>query len=138
IEKEFALSGSEQNPDLTGRSIRELLRQRLGKGATEPVERFKAEGEDFVVADTLDDLLEGMQALTPQVRIDAARVREEIEARDRELENDFAKDAQINALRQARRYRGDRLIRVARPHRLLDPKAAPLIAVRLNILTRKS
>lgn len=138
IEKEFALSGSEQNPDLTGRSIRELLRQRLGKGATEPVERFKSDGEDFIVADSLDDLLEGMQALTPEVRIDTARVREEIEARDRELINDFAKDAQVNALRQARHYRGDKLIRVAKPHRILDPKAGPLIAVRLNILTRKS
>ncbi|MBX3093844.1 MAG: FAD-binding dehydrogenase [Cryobacterium sp.] len=138
IEKEFALSGSEQNPDLTGKSIRELLRQRLGKGATEPVEAFKAKGEDFVVADTLDELLTGMQRLSPDVELDTARVREEIEARDRELDNDFAKDAQINAIRQARHYRGDKLIRVAKPHRILDPKAGPLIAVKLHILTRKS
>jgi uncharacterized protein len=138
IEKEFALSGSEQNPDLTGRSVRELLRQRLGKGATEPVERFKRDGEDFVVADTLDELLAGMQALTPDVPIDGEGVRREIEARDRELDHDFAKDAQLNAIRQARHYRGDRLIRVAKPHRLLDPKAGPLIAVRLRPLTRKT
>ncbi|HWR85268.1 MAG TPA: FAD-binding dehydrogenase [Rhodoglobus sp.] len=138
IEKEFALSGSEQNPDLTGKSVRELLRQRLGKGATEPVERFKRDGEDFVVADTLDELLAGMQALTPDVPIDAEGARREIEARDRELDHDFAKDAQLNAIRQARHYRGDRLIRVAKPHKLLDPKAAPLIAVRLRPLTRKT
>ncbi|MDO7882349.1 FAD-binding dehydrogenase [Antiquaquibacter soli] len=138
IEKEFALSGSEQNPDLTGKSVRELLRQRLGKGATEPVEAFKAKGEDFVVANTLDELLAGMQALTPDVPIDAERVRLEIEARDRELTNRFSKDSQINAIRQARNYRGDKLIRVAAPHRILDPKAGPLIAVKLNILTRKS
>jgi predicted oxidoreductase len=138
IEKEFALSGSEQNPDLTGRSVRELLRQRLGKGATEPVEAFKAKGEDFVVASTLDDLLAGMQAKSPDATIDADRVRLEILARDRELTNPFAKDAQINAIRQARHYRGDRLIRVAKPHRILDPKAGPLIAVKLHILTRKS
>ena len=42
------------------------------------------------------------------------------------------------ALRQARRYLGDKLIRVAKPHRILDPKAGPLIAVKLHILTRKS
>ncbi len=138
IEKEFALSGSEQNPDLTGKSIRELLRQRLGKGATGPVEAFKAKGEDFIVADTLDELLARMQAMTPNVPIDAARVRLEIEARDRELANPFAKDAQVNAIRQARHYRGDKLIRVAKPHRILDPKAGPLIAVKLHILTRKS
>ncbi|HEY9498131.1 MAG TPA: FAD-binding dehydrogenase [Terrimesophilobacter sp.] len=138
IEKEFALSGSEQNPDLTGKSIRELLRQRLGKGATEPVEAFKEKGEDFVVASTLDELLVGMQRLSPDVALDIDLVRQEVEARDRELTNTFSKDAQINALRQARHYLGDKLIRVAKPHRILDPKAGPLIAVKLHILTRKS
>ncbi|MCU1557903.1 MAG: FAD-binding dehydrogenase [Microbacteriaceae bacterium] len=137
IEKEFALSGSEQNPDLTGKDIG-LLLQRVKKGAPAPVEAFKERGADFVVADTLDELLAGMQALSPDVAIDAQRVRMEIEARDRELENPFAKDAQITAMRQARKYRGDRLIRVASPHRILDPKAGPLIAVKLHILTRKS
>jgi predicted oxidoreductase len=138
IEKEFALSGSEQNPDLTGRSVRELLRQRLGKGATEPVEAFKAKGEDFVVADTLDALLDGMQAASPEVTIDRDRVRLEVAVRDGQLGNAFAKDAQLTAIRQARHYRGDRLIRVAKPHRLLDPAAGPLIAVKLHVLTRKS
>ncbi|WP_394770148.1 FAD-binding dehydrogenase [Lacisediminihabitans sp.] len=137
IEKEFALSGSEQNPDLTNKDYR-LLAKRIGPGAPGPVEAFKERGADFVVADTLDDLLAGMQRLTPEVEIDAGRVRREIEARDRELANPFAKDAQINAIRQARKYRGDRLIRVASPHRILDPKAGPLIAVKLHILTRKS
>ena len=138
IEKEFALSGSEQNPDLTGKSVRELLKQRLGTGAAAPVEAFKEHGADFIVADTLNELLVGMQGLTPEVAIDLPHVRREIEARDRELINPFSKDSQINAILQARNYRGDRLIRVAKPHRILDPKAGPLIAVKLNILTRKS
>lgn len=138
VEKEFALSGSEQNPDLTGKSVRELIRQRLRRGATEPVENFLARGDDFVVATTLDELLSEMQRLSPDVRLDAARVRSEVLARDRELANPFTKDAQITAIRQARHYRGDRLIRVTAPHRLLDPKAGPLVAVKLHILTRKS
>jgi len=138
IEKEFALSGSEQNPDLTGKSIRELLRQRIGKGATGPVERFKSDGDDFVVADDIEQLLVGMQALSPEVQIDINRARSEVDARDRELANPFTKDAQLTAIRQARHYRGDRLIRVAKPHRLLDPKAGPLIAVKLHVLTRKT
>ncbi len=138
IEKEFALSGSEQNPDLTGKSVRELLKQRLGKGATGPVEAFKEKGEDFVVADTLEELIQRMQQKSPDVTIDAALVRTEIEARDRQLTNTFSKDAQINALRHARNYRGDKLIRVAKPHRILDSAAGPLIAVKLHILTRKS
>ena len=137
IEKEFALSGSEQNPDLTGKSLR-LLMQRLGSGAPAPVEAFKRNGVDFVVADTLPELLEGMQTLSPEVPIDAANIEREVLARDREIENEFTKDLQITALRGARKYRGDKLIRVASPHRLLDPKAGPLIAVKLHLLTRKT
>jgi predicted oxidoreductase len=138
IEKEFALSGSEQNPDLTGKSIRELLKQRLGKGATGPVEAFKEKGADFVVADTLDDLFTGMRKLSKGVTLDTQEIRREIEAHDREMENTFTKDAQITALRGARNYIGDKLIRVAKPHKFLDPAHRPLIAVKLHVLTRKT
>jgi len=137
LEKEFALSGSEQNPDLTGRSIRGIL-GRIGKGAPPPVEAFKRNGRDFVVRNTLPELVRGMNDLVGEERIDAARLEAEIVARDREIENPFCKDFQVMAIRAARRYLGDRLVRVARPHRLLDPAAGPLIAVRLNILTRKT
>ncbi|WP_433607532.1 FAD-binding dehydrogenase [Dactylosporangium sp. CA-139114] len=137
IEKEFALSGSEQNPDLTNRSVRQVL-QRVKKGAPGPVEAFKQHGADFVVASTLDELIAGMRRLEPDAPLDAAAVKATVEARDRAMTNTFTKDAQITALRGARSYRGDKLIRVASPHRLLDPKAGPLIAVRLNILTRKT
>ena len=138
IEKEFALSGQEQNPDLTGKSVRELVRQRLAKGATGPVEAFKEHGEDFVVADTLDELVAGMNALTPEAPLDVDEIRRQVEDRDREMDNDFTKDLQIAAMRQARSYRGDKLIRVAKPHKILDPSKGPLIAVRLHVLTRKS
>ena len=137
IEKEFALSGSEQNPDLTGRSVRGIL-GRLGKGAPPPVERFKRRGADFVVADTLADLVDGMNRLTETPLLALADVEREAVARDREVENPFTKDLQITAVRGARQYLGDKLIRVAPPHRLLDPEAGPLIAVRLNVLTRKT
>ncbi len=140
IEKEFALSGSEQNPDLTNKSIRQVL-GRVRPGATPPVEAFKRHGADFVVAPTLDDLVAGMNELAAQdggPALDLDRVRRTVESRDRETANPFSKDAQVTAIHGARRYRGDKLIRVAAPHRLLDPAAGPLIAVRLNILTRKT
>lgn len=137
IEKEFALSGSEQNPDLTGRSIRMTL-GRVLPGAPPPVEAFKQKGVDFVVERTVADLVRGMNRLTPEPLIDAAALEAEMRARDAQLTNPFAKDAQITAIRGARNYLGDRLVRVAKPHRLLDPAAGPLIAVRLNILTRKT
>lgn len=137
IEKEFALSGSEQNPDLTGKSVRQVL-GRVRPGAPGPVETFKQHGEDFVVAETLDELVDGMNALTPSAPLDRDHLRRQIEARDRDVDNAFTKDLQIAALRAARSYRGDKLVRVASPHRILDPKAGPLIAVRLHVLTRKS
>jgi predicted oxidoreductase len=137
IEKEFALSGSEQNPDLTGKNVR-LLLTRVLPGAPGPVEAFKEKGADFVVRRTLPELVEGMNALTGEPLIDAAALEAEMRARDGQLDNPFAKDLQIVAMRGARAYRGDRLIRVAKPHKLLDPAAGPLIAVRLSILTRKT
>ena len=138
IEKEFALSGSEQNPDLTGKDLR-LLLSRVRKGAPGPVEAFKEHGQDFVVADTLAELVEGMNRVgDPGVEVDEAALRSLVEQRDREIDNPFSKDAQVTALRGARAYRGDRLVRVASPHRLLDPAAGPLIAVRLSILSRKT
>ncbi|TDN92747.1 FAD-binding dehydrogenase [Microbacterium sp. BK668] len=138
IEKEFTLSGSEQNPDLTGKDLPLLVRSRLGKGAAGPVQAFMDHGADFVVRDDLEALIAGMKALPGGEVLDGDRVRLELEARDREIENDFTKDAQIAMLRSARAYRGDKLVRTAVPHRILDPAAGPLIAVKLHVLTRKS
>ncbi len=137
IEREFALSGSEQNPDLTGKSVVKLL-DRLRPGPPEPVAAFMRRGADFVVAADLPALVTGMNKLTGTDLIDAAELTALVRARDREVENPFTKDMQLTAVHGARRYRGDKLIRVARPHRFLDPAAGPLIAVRLHILTRKS
>jgi uncharacterized protein len=137
IKREFALSGSEQNPDLTNKSILGTL-SRLGGGVPAPVAAFMKHGPDFVLARTLPELVRGMNALTEEPLIDLAALEREIVARDRELDNPFGKDMQISAIRSARQYRGDKLTRVATPHRLLDPAAGPLIAVRLHILTRKT
>ena len=137
IEKEFALSGSEQNPDLTGKDIK-LTLSRVRPGAPPPVEAFKRHGADFVVASTLAELVGGMNKLTASPLVDLADLERQIVARDREIDNPFTKDLQVMAIRNARRFRGDRLARTAAPHKILDPKAGPLIAVRLNILTRKT
>jgi len=138
IEKEFTLSGSEQNPDLTNKDLK-LLLTRVRSGAAAPVQAFLDRGEDFVVERTLPELVAGMNRLTgDRPHVDLATVEREVVARDREIANTFSKDLQITAIRQARTFLGDKLIRVAQPHRLLDPDAGPLIAVRLNVLTRKT
>ena len=138
IEKEFALSGSEQNPDLTSKKWLEVLKTRLGKGATPQVEAFKEKGEDFVVRNDLESLVAGMNQLAGGGLVDYQKIKSQIEARDREMDNPFTKDAQIMAIHSARNYIGDKLIRTAKPHKILDPSAGPLIAVRLNLLTRKT
>ncbi len=138
IEKEFALSGSEQNPDLTEKSIRQLLKQRLLPGAPAPVQAFMDNGKDFIVASTLEELVKRMNQITEEPLLHYNDVKRQIVARDREMDNPFTKDLQIAALRVARNYKGDKLSRVATPHKILDPKNGPLIAVRLNILTRKT
>ncbi|MDX8510398.1 FAD-binding dehydrogenase [Mesorhizobium captivum] len=138
IRKEFALSGSEQNPDLTRKSWRQVL-GRATSGIPGPVKAFMEKGEDFIVEADLSKLVARMNALTGgEPLLDAAHVEREIRARDMQLDNPFSKDAQITALRGARAYLGDRLIRTARPHKMLDPANGPLIAVRLNVLTRKT
>ncbi|EOM77037.1 FAD-binding dehydrogenase [Rhodococcus rhodnii] len=137
IEKEFALSGSEQNPDLTGRDLA-LLSQRLKKGAPGPVEAFKQHGADFVVRDNLRDLVEGMNALTETPLVDHDDLERQIVARDRQVYNKYAKDFQVMAIHNARGVFTEKLSRVAAPHAILDPANGPLIAVRLHLLTRKT
>lgn len=138
IKKEFALSGSEQNPDITNRDLALLLRTRLGRAAPGPVEDFKREGADFVVADTLTELVRGMNALTGDDLLDEDAIRRQIEARDREVVNPYSKDAQTIGIQNSRRFRGDRLFRTVPAHAILDPRHGPLIAVRLWIVTRKT
>jgi hypothetical protein len=137
IEKEFALSGSEQNPDLTGKSVRQVL-GRVRPGAPGPVQRFIDDGADFVSADTVEELVDAMNALVGDPLLEPSRIRAMIEARDAELDHEFGKDAQLALVRAARRYRGDKLIRTATPHRFLDVEHGPLHAVRLRVLTRKT
>jgi predicted oxidoreductase len=137
IAKEFALSGSEQNPDLTGKSWRQVI-QRARAGMPAPVQAFLDKGEDFIVETDFSRLVARMNELGGAGLIDEAHLRGQIEARDRDAQNPYGKDLQVTALRGARAYLGDRLIRTAKPHRILDPAHGPLVAVRLNILTRKS
>jgi uncharacterized protein len=137
LETEFALSGSEQNPDLTGRDVRELAKRAL-PGAETHVARFARECPDFVRARTLPELVERMNALAGEPRVDATELEREVAARDRQVESGLGKDLQLMAVAAARRHLVDRLVRVAKPHRLLDPDAGPLVAVRLSLLTRKT
>lgn len=138
VEKEFALSGSEQNPDITDKDLKFAAKSRFAKGAPGPVEAFLKNGSDFVVADNLAELVAGMNEITRGPKLDLQHVERTISARDNEIDNKFSKDAQLMAITNARQFLGDKIVRVAKPHKILDPAHGPLIGVRLNILTRKT
>ncbi|MBD2759397.1 FAD-binding dehydrogenase [Yimella sp. cx-573] len=138
IAKEFALSGSEQNLDLTGRDVKAVLKSRVSKAVPREVQAFVDQGVDFVTADTLSELVAKMNAITDEPLLDAGLMEQQIFARDREIDNRYTKDFSVGAIHNARRYRGDKLSRVTAPHKMLDPKHGPLIGVRLNVLTRKT
>jgi predicted oxidoreductase len=139
IGKEFALSGSEQNPDITSKNKKAFLRERLlHKGAPAPVEAFKKYGKDFVVSKNLNELVGKMNALTDEPLLDPAVIRAQIESRDLQMANPYSKDAQVQGIRNSRRFVGDRLGRTATPHRILDDDAGPLIGVKMHVLTRKT
>ncbi|ANY25422.1 FAD-binding dehydrogenase [Gordonia terrae] len=138
VEKEFMLSGSEQNPDITEKDLKLTAKSRLAKGASGPVDAFVRNGVDFVVADNLPELVAGMNKIARGPELDLAHIERIISARDAEIGNKFSKDAQLMAITNARQFLGDKIVRVAKPHRLLDPEHGPLIAVRLNVLTRKT
>lgn len=141
IAREFALSGSEQNPDITGKSWWLLLKRLLGSNGTEPVQNFMKHGDDFVVRNTLEELVSGMNGLAEKAggpKLDFGAIKDEIESRDMQTVNKYSKDAQVMLINNARNYWPDGFGRVAKPHRLLDPANGPLIAVRMNLLTRKT
>jgi predicted oxidoreductase len=139
IKKEFVLSGSEQNPDITAKDKRGFLKERLlGKGAPAPVAAFLEHGADFVTAQTIEELVARMNGLTDKPLLDTGTIKAQIEARDRQIAHPFSKDSQIQGIHNARRYLGDKIGRVAAPHRILDPAAGPLIGVKLHVLTRKT
>ncbi len=138
IKKEFALSGSEQNPDITNRSLKSTLKRIFSKNAPAPVESFKDKGEDFLVANDLKSLVEKMNALAGNKLLDHEKIKRQVDDRDRETENKFCKDVQVTFIKSHRKYLGDKLMRVAPLHKISDPTCGPLIAVKLHILTRKT
>ena len=135
IDKEFTLSGSEQNPDLTDKDLG-LLAKRVLPGAPGPVQAFLDHGEDFIVANSLDELLRRMAELGEG--LDTEQVRQALAARDAAIEDPDTDDRQVRAIHAAREFLGERLVRTAKPHRLLDERHWPLIAVKLHTLTRKT
>ncbi len=135
---EFGLSGSEQNPDFVQKSVKLLLTTRAGGKITPPVQAFLDRGVDFLTAPTVPELVGKMNALVGEDLIDADALAALVRDRDHQVRAKLGKDPQVVATAGARRYVGDRRMRVSAPHEMLDPKHGPLVAVRLTVITRKN
>lgn len=135
--REFGMSGQELNPALTDKhpwmAIKGLLKPAISSHAQEFLER----GVDFVTASSVTGLAAQMSAVPNVAPVDAAVLEQEIRARDSQVGNPFSKDPQIMAIHNARRFWPD-WFRIAKPAPILDPKAGPLIAIKLHITTRKT
>ncbi|KAA0917149.1 FAD-binding dehydrogenase [Dietzia sp. ANT_WB102] len=147
--KEFILSGSEQNPELTDKSLKKFA-SKAGGGLPPSIADFAEKGVDWVVADTIEELVGGLNSTLREgePELDVEKVREFVLAMDGQMDNPFAKDAQVQAIHNSRRVLTDKLTRLAKPHRLLKHSGpgkgsaagsgGPLIGVKVHLMTRKT
>ncbi|HNJ79612.1 MAG TPA: FAD-binding protein, partial [Marmoricola sp.] len=138
ISKEFILSGSEQNPEITDKDKVVFAKARLNKGPLAAVQAFVDNGSDWVSADDLDTLVSRMNEIGRGGHLDPEQIRTQVEAYDAQHDNKASKDAQRMAIKNARSLTSEKIIRVAKPGKILDPEGGPLIGIRLNILSRKT
>jgi predicted oxidoreductase len=136
--RELDVSGSQHNPHLRERRIVPfLLSVLLGKPGL--VEHFLEGSPDFVSASSLGELATKMNEVTGEGAIDAKVLEREIGRYDETIARGkgLFNDDQLRRIAQLRNWRGDRL-RTARFQQIVDPGAMPLIAIRLQVMARKS
>ena len=137
--KEFAISGAEHNQRIRDKQFIRFVKELLITGNQNLVKQMAAESDDFIVADTLAELAEKMNALTCSHDIDSAQLQQTADdfdanfAKGRALEN----DDQIRRILHARQWGPDKL-RTCKPAPLQKPGAGPYIAIRMQLITRKS
>ncbi len=136
--RELDVSGSQHNPHLRERRwVRFALGVLLGKPR---VLAHLLEGSpDFVSADSLPELAQRMNEVTGETAIDPEVLAAEIGRYDESIARGkgLFNDDQLRRIAQLRNWRGDRL-RTCAFQPILDPKAGPLIAIRLQVMARKS
>jgi uncharacterized protein len=136
--RELDVSGSEHNPHIREkRLVRFLASVVLGKPTL--VDYFVDKCPDFVSAGSISGLADAMKEVAGDGVLDSELMASEISryddgiARGKGLWN----DDQIRRIAQLRNWRGDRM-RMARFSPIVDPDAMPLIAIRLQVMARKS
>jgi predicted oxidoreductase len=136
--KELAASGAESNRAIRDKNLPLFLKTILF-GSRELVNDFIANCKDFVVADSIEELVKKMNSLTGENDVNLNVLREAVKSYDDTIDRGFPlfNDEQLRRIAHARQYKGDR-VRTCKFQKINDSKALPLIAVREHILTRKT
>ena len=137
--KELAVSGCDYMTAFRHKRKLELIKS-VVFGNPQLVNRLIDESEDFVVAGTLTELMDKMDALSLRgATIDRERMASDVAAYDAQIDRGprYFNDDQLRRIANFRRYKGDRL-RTCAFQKIDDPRARPLIAIRERILSRKS
>lgn len=136
--KEMAVSGSQFNEALV-KADKAAFVKTLLFGNPGLVDELVARCPDFLTAATLPELAEKMNALEPGAFVDPAVLEATVRRWDAQVQlpAKFQNDDQLRRIDHARQYLGDRLRTCARQP-ILDPKAGPLLAVRMRLLVRKT
>ena len=135
--KELSVSGAEFNPSIREHSQLGLLRDLLW-GNRWLYQEMSAHCPDMVVAASLPELVDKMNALQGDSSVSLASVQAAAQHYDAQIDQGppYA-DEQLRRIALLRQWRGDRL-RTCNFQKILAPQAAPLIALRQFIISRKS
>ena len=138
VAKEMAISGSQHNPRIVKHQLFRFVAETL-MGNDRLLKQMTRESTEFIVADSVANLADKMNALSGEGRIEAARLQSRVEEFDRLLRDPVRResDPAMARILNLRKWRGDAL-RTCKLQPILDPKAGPLVAIRLHFISRKS
>jgi predicted oxidoreductase len=136
--KELAVSGSEFNPSIANKNLFAFLREILF-GNRWLVDDLTSHCQDFVMAASLPELVEKMNALQGDDSVQLTAVEHAVRQYDDTIARgtSLMNDEQLRRIGALRQYRGDRA-RLCKFQPIVDGRALPLIAIREFIVSRKS
>jgi predicted oxidoreductase len=136
--KEFAVSGAEHNQMIRDKKFFTMLKETLF-GNHRLIKQMQNESDHFIVANSVDELTDKMNALTPENVIKTEVLQQTLDDYDTILQRPSSQwnDDQIRRIEHARKWKADKL-RTCKPHPIQDKKHGPLIAIKVALISRKS
>ncbi|TKB43771.1 FAD-binding dehydrogenase [Thalassotalea mangrovi] len=136
--KEFAVSGAEHNVMIRDKKFLTFVKETVF-GNHRFINEMANTSDHFIVADTVAQLCEKMNALTGEQDLDLAVLQQTLDDYDEVLARPESQwnDDQIRHIEHARKWKADKL-RTCKPHPIQAKKHGPLIAIKVALISRKS